>query len=201
MLKSHTPQQVLEKPDAGGGIGTAAPTITEIAAEIGKRNAQLAAFTGPHPDEERLAREVNDLMDTLSWQRPRNDREALAVAAVAIGVLHDLDGLGDYLHELAMRLIANLIDYQETATGTTAAALGVGIYAERRHDGPMWTVEDSDESFIEMTNRAFAAGYAAARAGRPFRKIGWRGRTQPRRPRVLDSRVGAKMRAALADGA
>jgi hypothetical protein len=143
-----------------GQASTALTSITAIAAAIGERDAQLAAFTGPHPDEDRLGREIRDLWDLMSKRRPRNVREALATAALAASILQELDEPGGYQHELALRLLAQLVDGLQAEAGMTAGEMGLGQYAKGLHNGPIYTVEDANEQFLATHRRAYLAAVA-----------------------------------------
>jgi hypothetical protein len=145
-----------------GQAGAAAASITAIAAELGKRQAQLAA---PHPGEDwsRQWDQLRDLQEVLARQRPEHPREALVTAAVAAGLLRDLREAGEYEHALVMQLVAQLVDYLEASAGVNAEALGVGSFAEGRHDGPKFTVEDANEQFLASYAAAFDAGLQRGR--------------------------------------
>jgi hypothetical protein len=142
-------------------------TITDLAAAIGARNAQLAAFTGPHPDEYRLATEACDLLDELAGQRPRNHREALILAAFASCQARDIDDPGVPQHQRACSILANLVDWLQAEAGVTAAELGAGSQAEGRHDGPRFDACDRDEAFGQIMEQCYVNGYRTARSGSP----------------------------------
>jgi hypothetical protein len=152
-IAADTPSE----PPAWAAEGEGFASFTSIATELGKRQAQLAA---PHPEEDwsRQWDQLRDLQEVLARQRPEHPREALVTAAVAAGLLRDLREAGEYEHALVMRLVAQLVDYLEASAGVSAEALGVGSFAEGRHDGPKFGEDDGREILQVVSD----AGYLAA---------------------------------------
>jgi len=141
--------------ESPGGKSTGAspePSLMTIAAELGRRHAEMAAAGGPIEAQDavfdRLYSQIRDLEEAIARRTPASTVEALVTASVAIGLLIDLDEPGNYVHAQACALGARLVDYLEAAAGVSAGELGLGRYADIRNRGPSFTTVDADQRFL-----------------------------------------------------
>jgi hypothetical protein len=154
-------------PIAGQAATSAAPaSVTEIAAELAKLHAALEHYghivnMTPAQDEEwqRLFQQMRDLEQVLLRARPRNAREEVVTAALAVDKVSNLDGVGGCLHTEAHALAVSALAKAEAEAGITAEDLGLKRYTLYR-DQPV--CGEDDEGTRSIMQMAHDAGYLAA---------------------------------------